>query len=68
MVHAGLQIRIQCDAIHIYSEMIVYLQEFDFSKYNQTRFAGLENGIANCYANALIQVGPTLTAVPYSQY
>lgn len=31
-------------------------EEFDFSFHNRTRFAGLENGIANCYTNALWQV------------
>eukprot|EP00884_Botryococcus_braunii_P016717 jgi/Botrbrau1/3729/Bobra.0363s0014.1 len=30
-------------------------QDFDFPAYNRTRFGGLENDIANCYANALIQ-------------
>jgi PAB-dependent poly(A)-specific ribonuclease subunit 2 len=30
--------------------------DFEFSAYNRTRFAGLENDIANCYANALVQV------------
>ena len=29
--------------------------DFDFAAHNPTRFAGLENGIANCYANALVQ-------------
>lgn len=35
---------------------LAWMQEFDFSRFNKTRFAGLENGIANCYANALVQV------------
>jgi hypothetical protein len=32
-------------------------EEFDFSYYNRTPFAGLENDLANCYTNALLQVG-----------
>ncbi|GBG65163.1 hypothetical protein CBR_g49959 [Chara braunii] len=31
-------------------------EEFDFSYYNKTRFAGLENDIMNSYCNALLQV------------
>lgn len=31
-------------------------EEFDFSIYNRTPFPGLENGIANCYVNAVLQV------------
>lgn len=31
-------------------------EEFDFSRYNKTRFSGLENGLANCYVNSLLQV------------
>ena len=31
-------------------------EEFDFSFYNRTRFAGLENGFPNCFVNALLQV------------
>lgn len=33
-----------------------WADEFDFSFYNRTRFAGLENGVANCYVNSLVQV------------
>ena len=32
-------------------------EEADFSSYNATPFAGLENDLANCYANALLQAG-----------
>lgn len=31
-------------------------EEFDFKAHNTTPFSGLENGLANCYMNALIQV------------
>lgn len=31
-------------------------EAFDFSAHNATRFAGLENDLANCYTNALWQV------------
>ncbi len=34
-----------------------WADEFDFTFYNRTRFAGLENGVANCYVNSLVQVG-----------
>ncbi len=32
-------------------------EEFDFSYYNRTRFAGLENDLPSAYCNALLQVG-----------
>ncbi|ROW03387.1 hypothetical protein VSDG_01414 [Cytospora chrysosperma] len=32
------------------------VDDFDFGFYNQTRYAGLENHIANSYANSLLQV------------
>lgn len=34
----------------------VKFEEFDFSYYNKTPFSGLENDLANCYVNALLQV------------
>ena len=34
----------------------VKFEEFDFSYYNRTPFSGLENDLANCYINALLQV------------
>jgi len=33
----------------------VRFEEFDFSYYNRTPFTGLENDLANCYTNALLQ-------------
>ena len=34
----------------------VRIDDVDFAKHNRTRFVGLENDIANCYANPLLQV------------
>lgn len=31
-------------------------EEFDFKAHNKTPFSGLENGLANCYMNPLIQI------------
>lgn len=33
-----------------------HFEDFDYAVFNHTRFASLENDIANCYANSLIQV------------
>lgn len=33
----------------------IKFEEFDFSFYNKTPFCGLENDIANCYCNPLLQ-------------
>ncbi|KAK3256488.1 hypothetical protein CYMTET_34386, partial [Cymbomonas tetramitiformis] len=38
------------------SQFRLKFEEFDFSYYNRTHFAGLENGIRNCYVNSLLQV------------
>ncbi|KAG0613820.1 hypothetical protein M758_6G131500 [Ceratodon purpureus] len=38
------------------SQFKLKYEEFDFSYYNKTRFAGLENDIVNSYCNALLQV------------
>ena len=35
---------------------VKFEEEFDFSYYNKTPFSGLENELANAYANALVQV------------
>lgn len=35
----------------------VRFDDVDFRRHNRTRFVGLENDIANCYANSLLQVG-----------
>mmetsp|Transcript_18769 Transcript_18769/g.48144 ORF Transcript_18769/g.48144 Transcript_18769/m.48144 type:complete len:1322 (+) Transcript_18769:261-4226(+) len=34
----------------------VRFEDFDFGFYNRTKFAGLENNLANCYCNPLMQV------------
>lgn len=41
-------------------------EEFDFSYYNKTRFAGLENDLPNCYCNALLQVSFGVSPLPRS--
>ncbi|KAL4859552.1 PAN2-PAN3 deadenylation complex catalytic subunit pan2 [Chlorella vulgaris] len=40
----------------------VRFEEFDFSYYNRTPFTGLENDLANCYTNALLQARLLLAA------
>ena len=34
----------------------VRFDDVDFKRHNRTRFVGLENDIANCYCNSLLQV------------
>ena len=43
-------------AMRIKQQTGVRYEQFDFGYYNRTRFAGLENDLANCYANPLLQV------------
>ena len=45
-----------------------WADEFDFSCYNRTRFAGLENGVANCYVNSLVQVTPCVLPPPTNPF
>ena len=42
-----------CCASQVHSSRF---DDFDYALHNPTRFAGLENEIANCYANSLLQV------------
>ncbi|KAL4432378.1 hypothetical protein ABPG77_001677 [Micractinium sp. CCAP 211/92] len=42
--------------VRIKQQQGVRFEEFDFSYYNRTPFTGLENDLANCYTNALLQV------------
>jgi hypothetical protein len=62
---ACLQNRLACGGTLLpqrYRRLVIKAQsslryeEFDFSYYNRTRFAGLENDLPNCYCNALLQV------------
>jgi hypothetical protein len=43
--------------VQIKQQQGLRFEEFDFSYYNRTPFTGLENDLANCYTNALLQVG-----------
>ena len=44
----------------------VRFDDVDFAKHNRTRFVGLENDIANCYANSLLQVSDIQSMVHVS--
>lgn len=49
--------RYRLQRVHVQRQAgLRWADEFDFSFYNRTRFAGLENGVANCYVNSLVQV------------
>lgn len=48
------------------SKLAARFEEFDFSFYNKTRFAGLENNLPNCYCNALLQVFFFIPALRYT--
>ena len=49
--------RYRLQTVHVHRQAgLRWADEFDFSFYNRTRFAGLENGVANCYVNSLVQV------------
>lgn len=48
--------RYRLQRVHVQRQAgLRWADEFDFSFYNRTRFAGLENGVANCYVNSLVQ-------------
>ena len=42
--------------VRMRQEQAARFDDFDFAAHNPTPFAGLENEIANCYANSLLQV------------
>ncbi|KAL0054988.1 hypothetical protein WJX82_005488 [Trebouxia sp. C0006] len=49
--------RYRLQRVHVQRQAgLRWAEEFDFTFYNRTRFAGLENGVANCYVNSLVQV------------
>ncbi|KAL0035268.1 hypothetical protein WJX79_009470 [Trebouxia sp. C0005] len=49
--------RYRLQRVHVQRQAgLRWADEFDFTYYNRTRFAGLENGVANCYVNSLVQV------------
>jgi PAB-dependent poly(A)-specific ribonuclease subunit 2 len=51
----GVLLPLRYQHIEIKTQSGYRFEEFDFSFYNRTRFAGLENNIPNCYCNALLQ-------------
>ena len=54
--------RYRLQRVHVQRQAgLRWADEFDFSFYNRTRFAGLENGVANCYVNSLVQVSVQCT-------
>ena len=59
--------RYRLQRVHVQRQAgLRWADEFDFSFYNRTRFAGLENGVANCYVNSLVQASVPCTA--YTAY
>jgi PAB-dependent poly(A)-specific ribonuclease subunit 2 len=56
MAAGGVVLPARYKRVVIRGQSGVRFEEFDFSFYNRTRFAGLENDLPNCYCNALLQV------------
>ena len=53
-----------CSQVRMRQEQSARFDDFDFAAHNCTRYAGLENEIANCYVNPLVQViNPSLQQV-----
>ncbi|KAG1670195.1 hypothetical protein FOA52_014971 [Chlamydomonas sp. UWO 241] len=52
----GVVLPMRYHPVEIKVQSSVRFEEFDFSFYNRTSFAGLENGLPNCYCNALLQM------------